>query len=98
MPSDGRWRILLFPGDIRKPALRKALDELAGYLDSPSGPIRRYTGKGQEIDSVIQLFTVIASPRVDIEPDAFPDILRPTFGEFKYRSASGRPLDFRNDS
>lgn len=86
MPSDGRWRIVIFPGDIRKAPLRQQLEGLAAFLDSQDGPIRRYTGKGQEVDSVIQIFTLIGSPRIEVEPDAFPDILRPTFGPLRYRS------------
>jgi phenol 2-monooxygenase len=55
MPSDGRWRILFFTGDITEPAQRAKLDKLAEYLDKPDGPIRKYTPADADIDSVIEV-------------------------------------------
>ncbi|GAA5828717.1 hypothetical protein JCM11251_005849 [Rhodosporidiobolus azoricus] len=76
--SDGRWRVVLFAGDVRKPDQREKLEQVAAYFDSPSGPLRTYTPKGDDLDSVIELITVISNPRTSVEPNNFPEVLWPT--------------------
>ncbi|KAJ9097812.1 hypothetical protein QFC19_006680 [Naganishia cerealis] len=74
--SDGRWRIMLFPGDIRKTSVADRLQSVCKKLDGEGGIIRRYTRTG-DIDSVIQILTVFATPRLDIEKLPLPEILKP---------------------
>ncbi|GAA6001581.1 hypothetical protein JCM10207_006738 [Rhodosporidiobolus poonsookiae] len=75
--SDGRWRVINFAGDVREPAMRAKLEKVAAYFDSPSGPLRQFTPEGKDLDSVIELLTVIANPRTSIEPNDFPRVLWP---------------------
>lgn len=51
--------------------------QVAAYLDTPDGPIRRYTPPNEDLDSVIEVLTIISNPRVSVEPNAFPAILWP---------------------
>ncbi|KAJ9120208.1 hypothetical protein QFC22_003108 [Naganishia vaughanmartiniae] len=74
--SDGRWRIMLYPGDIRKPAVSDRLQSVCKKLDGDNGIIRRYTPSG-DIDSVIQVLTVFATPRLEVEKKVLPEILKP---------------------
>ncbi|KAM0791503.1 hypothetical protein ACM66B_005956 [Microbotryomycetes sp. NB124-2] len=80
MPSDGRYRIVIFAGDVREPEQKERLDKAAAYLDSAEGPLRKHTPEDDDIDSVIETLTVISNPRVSVEPNAFPDILWPAKG------------------
>ncbi|GAA5910515.1 hypothetical protein JCM6882_008543 [Rhodosporidiobolus microsporus] len=75
--SDGRWRIVFFAGDVREPVQRQKLERVAEYFDLPSGPLRLYTPAGEDLDSLIELITVISNPRITVEPNDFPEILWP---------------------
>ncbi|BGP32394.1 hypothetical protein JCM10296v2_004175 [Rhodotorula toruloides] len=75
--SDGRWRIILFAGDVREQEQKGKLEQVAAYLDTPDGPIRRYTPRNDDLDSVIEVLTIISNPRISVEPNAFPAILWP---------------------
>ncbi|KAK4046534.1 hypothetical protein OIV83_005986 [Microbotryomycetes sp. JL201] len=80
MPSDGRYRIVIFAGDVRNADQRQRLDKVAAYLDSTIGPLRKHTPASEDVDSVIETLTIISNPRISVEPNAFPDILWPAKG------------------
>ncbi|GAA6047438.1 hypothetical protein JCM3770_001305 [Rhodotorula araucariae] len=75
--ADGRWRVVLFAGDVRESSQREKLEKIAAYLDSPTGPLRSFTPAGDDLDSVIEVLTVISNPRISVEPNAFPEVLWP---------------------
>lgn len=77
--ADGRWRIVVFPGDVREAASLAALKKLGDALGAPDGPASLYTPKEKNIDSVIQTFTVFKTPHRDIQylSPELPDILQP---------------------
>ncbi|KAK2812985.1 hypothetical protein FQN50_001006 [Emmonsiellopsis sp. PD_5] len=77
LPSDGRWRILLFPGDITKPSLLSQYTALGAKLASKDSFLRRYTPAAAAIDSVIEVLTVHAAPRREIELQELPEIFHP---------------------
>lgn len=81
-PSDGRWRILIFAGDVGESKQKENLDRLAAFLDSPDGPVRKYTPGHLDVDAVIDILTIISTPRCEIESEVFPDILRPRKGKY----------------
>ncbi|KAL8276665.1 hypothetical protein RQP46_010933 [Phenoliferia psychrophenolica] len=83
--ADGRFRILIFAGDVRDASQMTLLGEVATYLDSARGPLRSFTPAGADIDSVIEVLTVISNPRTSVEPNAFPDILWPAKGRYGIR-------------
>jgi phenol 2-monooxygenase len=67
----------VFPGDIRKSSVQERLQAISNKLDGEAGVIRRYTPAGDDIDSVIQVLTVFATPRIDVEKQNLPQILKP---------------------
>lgn len=77
MSSYIRFHSTVFPGDLRKPAVVERLQAACSKLDGPTGIIRRYTPAGMDIDSVVQILTVFASPRLDVEKQSLPEILKP---------------------
>ncbi|KAM0747392.1 hypothetical protein T439DRAFT_329121 [Meredithblackwellia eburnea MCA 4105] len=83
--SDGRFRVVIFAGDLRKKEKKNRLAKVAAYLDSPSGPLRKYTPKNGEIDSVVEVITVMSNPRISVEPNDFPDVLWPAKGQYGVR-------------
>jgi phenol 2-monooxygenase len=76
--ADGAWRLYAFAD-----AGGQRLRELAAFLhDSPDSPIRRFTPKGADIDSVIDVRAVFQQGHRELEVDALPALLLPRKGRF----------------
>jgi phenol 2-monooxygenase (NADPH) len=76
--ADGAWRIYAF-ADASGQRLRGLTDFLAA---SPSSPIGRFTPKGADIDSVIDVRAVFQQGHRDLKVEALPSILLPRKGRF----------------
>ncbi|GKU20487.1 unnamed protein product [Fusarium langsethiae] len=78
LKADGRFRIVLFAGDILDPTQKSRVEAFCSRLDQPNSFLNRVTPRGQKVDSVIEVLTIHSSKRwdVDIIQD-FPSILRP---------------------
>lgn len=81
LKSNGRWRIIIFPGDLSLPLNMQRLDGLGGYLGSSDSFIHRYTPPGQAIDSVIEVLTVHSGHRPKIELLDLPEAFHPFHGD-----------------
>lgn len=77
LPSDGRWRIIVFAGDLRDPAQFARVQALGHALASPNSILHTYTPSSQPIDSLIEVLTIHSSPRDAIELLSLPDIYHP---------------------
>ena len=73
LPSDGRWRLVVFAGRLTNPAQRSRVEAFAGYLETPTSFINRYKPNDEELFDII---TVHSGPRVDVELASFPSPLR----------------------
>jgi len=76
--ADGAWRIYAF-ADASRRRLRALVDFLGA---SPSSPILRFTPKGADVDSVIDLRAVFQQAHLDLEADELPAMLLPRKGRF----------------
>lgn len=77
LPSDGRWRILLLPGDISNSPQMSRLQDLAAYLASPSSFVHTFTPIHAKLDSLVEILTIHAAPRYKVELFDLPEILHP---------------------
>ncbi|KAK4209601.1 phenol hydroxylase [Rhypophila decipiens] len=78
LKADGRFRVVLFAGDILKPEQKARVDKFCELLDAPASFLHRATPEGQAIDGVIEVLTIHSSKRVDTELlRDFPAILHP---------------------
>lgn len=78
LPSDGRWRIILFAGNVLAPAQQERVQKFCAALDSSGSWLRRITPADQKIDSVVEILTVHSAPRWDVELlRDFPELLHP---------------------
>jgi phenol 2-monooxygenase (NADPH) len=76
--ADGAWRIYAFAD-----ASGKRLRKLAKFLaDADTSPIRRFTPKGADIDSVIDIRAVFQQGHRDLKVEELPSILLPRKGRF----------------
>ncbi len=76
--ADAAWRIYAF-ADASGQRLRALADFLA---ESAKSPVRRFTPKGADIDSVIDFRAVFQQGHRDLEVEALPSILLPRKGRF----------------
>jgi phenol 2-monooxygenase len=83
--ADGRFRVVVFAGDIRKEKSKRRLDALAEYLNSEESPIRRFTKPEDDVDSVIEPILVLNGERVQMEQDMIPNVFWPVTGKWKMR-------------
>lgn len=62
MPTNGAFRVLVFPGNVgQKPAMDR-LKKLATYLDGPESIVSKYTPASQDRWSVIDVITIRELP------------------------------------
>ncbi|KAI1868507.1 uncharacterized protein JN550_006423 [Neoarthrinium moseri] len=81
LKSDGRFRVVLFAGNILDPAQKTRVDEFCASLDAPNSFLRRT--KGERIDSVIEVLTVHSARRHSVELlRDFPEVLHPFDNKF----------------
>lgn len=84
--ADGRFRIYAFAGAGDPAAVNSAIRLLCDHLmDDPSSPIRKFTRKGDDIDSVIDLRAVFQQAHDTLAIDRMPALLLPQKGRFGLR-------------
>lgn len=77
LKSDGRWRVLLFAGDIKNSAQRARVNKLGEQLAAPNSFLSRFKPAAKAIDSVIEILTIHSSPRKSCTIFDLPDIFHP---------------------
>ncbi|ORY71420.1 phenol hydroxylase [Pseudomassariella vexata] len=78
LKADGRFRIILFAGNVLDAAQKARVDKFCEALDAPTNFLRAATPGGAPIDSVIEVLTIHSSKRTDTELlRDFPEILHP---------------------
>ncbi|KAE9365138.1 putative phenol 2-monooxygenase [Stipitochalara longipes BDJ] len=85
LPADGRWRLVVFAGDIRQKSANERLKKLASYLSTAKSPVSKYTPAGADIDSFIEPILVLSGNRIQIEQDQIPDYFWPITGKYRMR-------------
>ena len=75
--SDGRWRIILFAGNIASTSQSNRIQNFCTTLSAPEGLLRKHTPPSQEIDSLIEIITIHSSPRRHTNLLDLPDLLHP---------------------
>lgn len=63
LPSNGTWRVVLFPGDLTKADRRADLEAVSKQMSQPTSFLKRFTPKNGRYDSVIEVLTVHAGNR-----------------------------------
>ena len=80
--ADGAWRIYAF-ADSRSPVdAGSRIGALCKFLAGDKSPIRRFTPRGADIDSVIDLRGIFQQGHRDLALNAMPPVLLPRKGRF----------------
>ncbi|RLV92355.1 hypothetical protein JA1_003193 [Spathaspora sp. JA1] len=78
LASDGRFRVLVFPGDVNAhPENMETLHKLQPLLDSKEFFAKKFTPVNSFSDSVIDIITIHGSVRYNVEFYDFPEFVRP---------------------
>jgi len=80
LKSNGRWRILVFAGDLTSSSASNnfsRIEKLGQSLGGEGSFLRKYTPPGKPIDSVIEVLTVHSGPRYGLELLDLPEIFHP---------------------
>jgi phenol 2-monooxygenase len=75
--ADGRWRLIVFAGDLTEKKQFARLQQLGEALAAPTSFLRKFTPKGAKIDSVIEVLTLHAGPRARVEFFDLHEIFHP---------------------
>lgn len=82
LKSDGRWRLLIFAGDIKNSTQMARVEKLAASLADPGSFIRRFQPPAKPVDSLIEVLTIHSSARTSCTVHDFPEALHPFSEEF----------------
>ena len=77
LPSTGKWRILVFAGDLSSKAQRKVVHSLAETLQSLQ---RRYSKDGSHTTSTIEVLLLHSGSRTSVEPLDLHEVYHPWDG------------------
>ena len=67
LKSDGRFRIVVFAGNLVDETQRKRVERLGEELAAPDSFLRRFTARAEPVDSTIELLTIHSAPRQEVE-------------------------------
>ncbi|KAF2650039.1 hypothetical protein K491DRAFT_609571 [Lophiostoma macrostomum CBS 122681] len=80
--SDGRWRVIIFAGDINKLEDGKRLKRLADFLELL---VQRFTPAGEDIDRLIEPIVVLRSLFATVKQEDIPGYFWPVTGKWRIR-------------
>ena len=77
LKSDGRFRVVLFAGDLKSAAQWQRVQSFGEQLAKPNSFIHRYTPSTKPINSVIEILVVHSAPRKEVELLDLHEIFHP---------------------
>ena len=81
--ADARFRIFVFAGSGDPTAAGSAIRRLCDFLaEDQESPVRKYTGQGDDIDSVIDVRAVFQQVHRELAIEAMPALLLPQKGRY----------------
>ena len=80
--ADGAWRLYVFADAGGPVDPTSGFRKLCDYLASDASPIIRYTPKGADPDSVIDVRAIVQQGHDELEVDELPAVLLPKKGDF----------------
>ncbi|KAF3393385.1 3-hydroxybenzoate 4-monooxygenase [Talaromyces pinophilus] len=92
-PADGRWRIVVFAGDISTPACSERLNNLADFLSSDASPVSRFTPSIADRDAIIEPILVLHGEATQIEQEQIPEYFTPVNGKWRMKDLSKTFVD-----
>ena len=76
LPSNGRWRVLVFPGDVQNQEQAAQLIDVANDFDASKSFVYCFTPAAGPIDAVFEILAIHRAPRTAVTIFDFPSIFR----------------------
>jgi phenol 2-monooxygenase len=84
--ADGRWRVFAFSAAEDPSAVASGINSLCHFLaESRESPVRRFTPRGADIDSVIDLRAIFQQSHRELAIEVMPSFLLPRKGRHGLR-------------
>ena len=84
--ADGRWHLFAFSGAEDPSAASSGINSLCDFLTrSPESPVTKYTSKGVDIDSVIDVRAIFQQGHRELVIGVMPSFLLPRKGRYQLR-------------
>jgi phenol 2-monooxygenase len=80
--ADGAWRLYLFADAASPYDAASRVRALCEFLGTSEGPVRRFTPRDADPDSVIDIRAIFQQPHRDLAATGMPEILLPRKGRF----------------
>ena len=77
LKADGRFRIVLFAGDVSKSAQMQRVKEFCIAMSHASSFLNRTTVAGVSFSAFIEILTIHSAPREAVDLASFPELLHP---------------------
>lgn len=77
LKSNGRWRLIVYAGNLSDAMQAARVQTLGERLSSPGSFIQRYTAPNEPIDSTIEVLMIHSAPRVEVELLKLHEIYHP---------------------
>ncbi|KXT06833.1 hypothetical protein AC578_7212 [Pseudocercospora eumusae] len=77
LPSNGRWRVVFFVGNLSNAFERQRADAIGSDLDHEASFLRQYTPANARYDSVFEILAVHCAPRARTTIFDFHPVFRP---------------------
>ncbi|KAL6709156.1 hypothetical protein ACN47E_001972 [Coniothyrium glycines] len=90
LQSNGRWRVVVFGGDVNRAEHKLRLGKLAARLEALA---QRFTPSAQHIDSLIEPVLVLNSKFLETEQEQTPDYFWPVSGKWGIRDLHKTYID-----
>jgi phenol 2-monooxygenase len=74
-PSDGRYRIVIFAGDVSRPEQLRRVERLSQVLELPEAFLRRFDGQGIAPQDVFETLVLHTASRDEVEIADLPAFL-----------------------
>ncbi|KAI1412540.1 putative phenol 2-monooxygenase [Hypoxylon sp. FL1857] len=78
LKSNGKFRVVLFAGNVLSPTQRERVEKFCEALDAPTSFLRAATAVGPSLDTAIEVLTIHSSKRTETELlRDLPEVLHP---------------------
>lgn len=77
LPSDARWKVLVFAGDVVAPAQSARVHALAEQMARPEGFLKRYSGARGNVEKVFDVLTIASGDKLKVITADVPALFRP---------------------
>jgi len=84
--SDGRWRMLVFAGEVDDPTTLPSLKRLGEELSSTRGLLSKFTPAGMPADSILETLVVLRGDRKSVEFDQIHAAFKPNLPDMPIAS------------